>query len=103
MRTGVPGIIELDTLSFGANYDPTDYAKCQTQQAADLEEPSYYAIWFGGTESVSGGDPTPTGTIGKFSFKGRMTVYALGGGVNEKRSMRVSIAAATPITFTSGS
>lgn len=98
MRTGVPGIIELDTLTFGANYDPADYARLNTQMQADLEAPSYYAVWFGGTE-VSGEDPTPTGSLGKFSFQGKLSVHVTGGGVNEARGLSVSIAAATPISF----
>ena len=103
MRTSIPGLIELDTLTFDANYDPTDYQACATLMASDLSAPSYYAVWFGGTE-VSGSDPTPTGSLGKFSFKGKLTVYVTGGDVNAARAMRVSIAAATPIsaTFPSG-
>lgn len=99
MRTGVPGIIELDTLTFDANYDPDDYQACETLHQSDLAAPSYYAIWFGGTE-VSGSDPTPTGALGKFAFKGKLTVYVTGGDVNAARAMRVSIAAATPISAT---
>ena len=100
MRTGVPGIIELDTLTFDANYDPADYTKCNTQAQSDLAGASYYAVWFGGTENANG-DPTPTGSLGKFAFKGKMTVYVTGGDVNAARAMRISIAAATPISLVS--
>lgn len=97
-RTGVPGIIEADTLVFTANYDKDDFTRLNTQMEADRSENSYYAVWFGGTE-VAGQDPTPTGALGKFSFKGKLTVRVAGGGVNEARTMSVSIAASTPVSF----
>ena len=97
-RTGVPGIIESDTLVFEANYDKNDFTKLNTQMEADRSANSHYAVWFGGTE-VSGEDPTPTGALGKFTFDGKLTVRVAGGGVNEPRAMSVSIAASTPISF----
>lgn len=101
-RTGVPGIIELDSLEFTANYDPDQYSTLNTQMASDKSAASHYAIWFGGTEN-QGSDPTPTGNKGKFSFDGKLTVWVEGAGVNEVRNMKISIACATPITFTAGS
>lgn len=101
-RTGVPGIIELDSLEFTANYDPDQYDTLNTQMSTDLQAASHYAVWFGGTE-VSNADPTPTGDKGKFSFDGKLTVWVEGGGVNEVRIMHISIACTTPITFTKGS
>jgi hypothetical protein len=56
---------------------------------------SDFAVWLGGT--VSGGSVTPTGSDGKFEFKGQLSVYVNGGGVNEVVNMTVSIAASTPI------
>ena len=101
-RTGVPGIIELDSLEFTANYDPDQYDTLNTQMSTDLQAASHYAVWFGGTE-VPGSDPTPSGDKGKFSFDGKLTVWVEGGGVNEVRNMHIAIACTTPITFTKGS
>ena len=55
-----------------------------------------YAVWFGGDEQTDG-SVTPTGSEGKFKFKGSPSVYANGGGVNEVVNMTVTIAASTPI------
>ena len=41
---------------------------------------------------------TPTGTDGKFSFDGQLSVRVTGGGVNEVRGMAITIAPSTPIT-----
>ena len=56
-----------------------------------------FAVWLGGTEAD--GTVTPTGSDGKFEFKGQLAVYVNGGGVNEVVNMTVSIAASTPITL----
>ena len=56
-----------------------------------------FAVWLGGT--VSGGTTTPTGSEGKFEFKGQLSVFVNGGGVNEVVGMTVSIAPSTPITM----
>ena len=56
-----------------------------------------YAVWFGGQES--GGVVTPDGSNGKFEFDGQLSVYPVGGGVNEVVDMNISIAPSTPITF----
>lgn len=58
------------------------------------------AVWFGGTES--GGSVTPTGSDGKFSFKGQLSVYPTGGGVNEVVGMNITIAPTTVITLDDG-
>ena len=54
-------------------------------------------MWFGGTEA--GGVVTPDGSNGKFSFKGELSVYPVGGGVNEVVGMNITIAPSTPIAF----
>ena len=93
MQTYIPGIQSLDALEFTANYTKTDYT---TLKALEGEETDY-AVWFGGTES--GGVVTPNGNDGKFSFKGALSVYASGGGVNEVVDMTITIAPSTPITM----
>lgn len=92
MRTFILGIQNNEGMAFNANYDPTDY---QALKALDgVETP--YAVWFGGTES--GGVVTPTGSEGKFEFKGQLSVRVNGGAVNEVRGMTITIAPTTVIT-----
>ena len=99
MRTSVLGIQEAENFVFNANYDPAQFQSLVTLATADEAAPTYYAVWFGGTD-VSGSDPTPTGALGKFSFRGTMAKpYVTGAGVNEARSISISIAPATPVSF----
>ena len=92
MQTYIPGIQSLDALEFGANYTKDDF---DTLKALEGEEYTF-AVWFGGT--VEGGVATPTGTDGKFEFKGQLSVFPVGGGVNEVVGMTITIAPSTPIT-----
>ncbi len=91
MQTYIPGIQSLDDLTFTANYTLADYKKLKA-----LEEVEYdYSVWFGGTGQ--GSTLTPTGSEGKFDFKGKLSVYPSGGGVNEVVDMNITIAPSTPI------
>lgn len=92
MQTYIPGIQSLDALEFTANYTKEDFTKLK---ALEGKEESY-AVWFGGTES--GGVLIPTGSDGKFEFKGQLSAFPVGGGVNEVVDMTVIIAPSTPIT-----
>lgn len=96
MQTNIPGIQQLDSLEFTANYTSEDYTTVKALEGTEAD----YAVWFGGTES--GGVLTPTGSEGKFTFKGTPSVYVTGGGVNEVSEMKISFAASTPIEFASG-
>lgn len=96
-KIGVPGIQNNDAMTFDANYDPTDY---QTLKALADGTAKHFAIYFGGTES--NGVVTPTGADGKFTFDGILDVYVAGGGVNEGRTMQISITPTTDFTFTAG-
>lgn len=92
MQTYIPGIQSLDALEFTANYTKTDFTKLK---ALEGKEESY-AVWFGGEET--GSVLTPTGSDGKFEFKGQLSAFPVGGGVNEVVDMTVTIAPSTPIT-----
>lgn len=92
MQTYIPGIQSLDALEFTANYTKTDFDTLKALEGKD----TYFAVWFGGT--VAGGVPTPTGSDGKFNFKGQLSVFPVGGGVNEVVDMTITIAPSTPIT-----
>lgn len=93
MQTYIAGIQSLDGLSFTANYDMTDFQKLKALEG----KTNSYAVWFGGQER--GGVVTPDGSNGKFEFDGQLSVYPVGGGVNEVVDMNISIAPSTPITF----
>jgi hypothetical protein len=92
MQTYIPGIQSLDALEFSANYTKEDFDTLKALEGTDM----YFAVWFGGT--VSGGTVTPTGSDGKFEFKGQLSVFPTGGGVNEVVGMTITIAPSTPIT-----
>lgn len=93
MQTYIPGIQSLDALEFTANYTKADYEALKELEGQDL----HYAVWFGG--SVEGGVATPTGSDGKFEFKGQLSAFPVGGGVNEVVGMTITIAPSTPITI----
>lgn len=93
MQTYIAGIQSMDGLSFSANYDMTEYQKLKALEG----KKESYAVWFGGTES--GSTVTPDGSNGKFAFDGELSVYPVGGGVNEVVGMTITIAPSTPITF----
>lgn len=93
MQTYIAGIQSLDGLTFTANYDKEDF---QTLKALEGKQ-NDYAVWFGGTGDA--GSLTPDGSNGKFSFKGQLSVFPVGGGVNEVVDMSITIAPSTPITF----
>lgn len=92
MQTYIPGIQSLDALEFTANYTNDDYDTLKALEGTEAD----YAVWMGGT--VSNGVVTPTGDQGKYNFKGQLSVYVAGGGVNEVVDMKISIASSTPIT-----
>ena len=93
MTTNIMGIQSLDALEFECNYTLEDYTKLKAMEGTETE----FAVWLGG--SVEGGSVVPSGSDGKFEFKGQLAVYVNGGGVNEVVNMTVSIAASTPITM----
>ncbi len=92
MQTYIPGIQSLDALEFTANYTKTDFEKLKEMEGTETD----FAVWFGGTEAS--GVVTPTGDDGKFEFKGKLSVFPVGGGVNEVVGMTITIAPSTPIT-----
>ena len=93
MQTYIPGIQNIDALEFCSNYTLADYKKLKALEGKEIE----FAVWFGGTEA--GDTVTPTGADGKFKFKGQLSVFAAGGGVNEVVGMTITIAPSTPITM----
>lgn len=95
MRTFILGIQNNEGMVFNANYDKSDYTALKALEEQDED----YAVWFGGTEDSTTGAVTPTGSDGKFSFKGQLSVRVTGAAVNEVRGMSISIAPSTTIAF----
>ena len=93
MQTYIAGIQSLDGLAFAANYDLAKFQELKALEGSQHD----FAVWFGGTEA--GGVVTPDGSNGKFSFSGELSVYPVGGGVNEVVGMNITIAPSTPIAF----
>ena len=91
MQTYIPGIQSLDALEFTANYTKEDFARLKALEGQKIE----LAVWFGGTGE--GASLTPTGSDGKFEFTGQLSVFPVGGGVNEVVDMTITIAPSTPI------
>ena len=80
-------------MSFNANYSVTGYQAVKALEGAEQD----LAIWFGGTKS--GETITPTGTDGKWSFKGMISVGLVGGGVDAARQMTIHVTPTSDMTF----
>lgn len=93
MQTYIPGIQKLDALAFTANYSKEKFTELKGMEGTEHD----YSVWFGGTEE--NGVVTPTGSDGKFDFKGQHSVYTVGAGVNEVVDMNITIAPSSPITM----
>ena len=93
MQTYIEGIQSQDVLEFTINYDLTTYQKLLAMKGTETE----FSVWFGGDESS--GAVTPTGSEGKFNFKGYLSVRVVGKGVNEVNEAIISIAPSTAITL----
>ena len=93
MQTYIPGIQSIDALEFTANYTKNDFTTLKALEGQEKD----FAVWFGA--SNSGGTLTPDGSDGKFEFKGQLSVFPVGGGVNEVVDMTITIAPSTPITM----
>ena len=95
IQTFIPGIQQGNTLDFRAKYTKADYTTLKALEGSSLK----LAVWFGGTES--NGTVTPTGSDGKYEFDGQLSVYIVGGGVNEVVDMTISIARSSTISVPS--
>ena len=89
----ISGVESRDAMEFECNYTKADYDKLKALEGTE----GSFSIWLGGT--VSNGVVTPTGSDGKYDFKGYPSVYINGGGVNEVVKMTLTIAPSTAITI----
>lgn len=92
MKVFVLGIQGNDGFKFSGNYSHADYAKVKALEGAEQQ----FAVWFGAT--TSNNVDTPTGSDGKYSFKGYIGVYVAGGGVNDKVGLNITIAPTTRVS-----
>lgn len=97
-ETMIPGIKRLgDGLQFTCNYTQEGfYAIDQLGVDTDYD----FAVWKGGTGS--GVDVVPTGSDGKWEFKGKITVGTSEGDVDSAFEMVVTIFPSTSVTFRLG-
>lgn len=102
MNTYIPGIQSLDALEFTANYTMADFARLKGMEEDEYGSKidHYFAIWFGGVGE--GSTLTPNGNDGKFKFRGKLSSYPTGGGVNEVVDLKISISPSTVIDFEQG-
>ena len=91
-QTYIPGVEAREAMEFECNYTKTDYDKLKAMEGTE----GSFSIWLGGTEA--NGVVTPTGSDGKYDFKGYPSVYINGGGVNEVVKMTLTIAPSSAIT-----
>ena len=93
MRVYCEGIQDNEQKSFTANYVKADASTIEGLAGVEQD----LAVWLGATES--GGVYTPDGSDGKWEFKGYVSWYKNGAGVNEVQDMTVVVTPSTGITF----
>lgn len=94
----IPDIADTGgSMEFTANYNPTDYATLKALEGTESD----FAVWFGGTVG-SDGTVTPSGSNGKVTFKGSLTVGINGAGVSEVVEMPIRISPTTAPVWASG-
>lgn len=96
-RTYILGIQETEAMTFTANYTLTDFMAVKALEETEQD----FAVWLGGTVAADG-TVTPTGSDGKYIFKGLVTATKTGGGVNEVQDMTITIAPTTDIDVDAG-
>lgn len=80
-KTSILGLQEVPDLTFEANYDETVY---ETIVALSGEQD--FQLWFG-----------DAGENGIFGWSGDISIYVMGGAVDEARKMQITLSASTEI------
>ena len=83
IRKYVPGVQDLSSFTFNANYIAADYQKIQALSGKQTD----FSIWIGAT--TENGVDTPTGANGKWDFTGDIMCFKAGGDVNAAQDMTV--------------
>lgn len=82
-KTNILGLQELPDLTFDANYDKTKLATINA-----MNDTYHFKLEFG-----------EAGADGMFTWEGQIQAFALGGGVDEVRKMRIVLSASTEIAI----
>lgn len=85
-------ILDTGSLEFTANYSLEDYNTLKALEGTETE----FSVWLGA--DTTGGVRTPSGEWGKFTFKGKLTVWKKGAAVSAIQEMGFAIAPTTEIT-----
>lgn len=81
-HTNIKGLQDATDLTFTCNYTKADYVKVKALEGSDEE----FQLQLG-----------EDGIDGKFQWKGELSVYLTGAGVNEVREMVITITESEPI------
>lgn len=99
MQTNILGIQSSDLLQFTANYVLSDFKKLKAlEDYIALNGDADFEIWFSQSALSTPASPTTDAVDGEFAFKGKISSYPIGKGVNEVKEIQVSIANSTVIT-----
>lgn len=94
IRKYTPGVQDLSSFQFTANYIAADYTKMVGLEGKQTE----YAIWVGA--ETSNNVDTPNGENGKWSWTGDVSVFKAGGDVNAAQDMTITMYPSTDFAFT---
>ena len=95
MHTYIMGLKDTGgDMPFSCNYDKANYTAIKALEGTEQD----LAIWFGGTEAADG-TVTPTGSDGKWTFKGFVSVGIVGKGADEAREMQIHVTPTTVMAF----
>lgn len=89
------GLKGSDAWEFTANYSKAAFTKVNALAGKLID----ISVWFGGTKAASASEATPTGTDGKFTTKGYVSVTPAGGEVNAISEMTITITKNADVAF----
>lgn len=84
-RKYVPGVQDISSSTFTANYVAADLAKINALSGAQTD----FQLWFGATGGV--GEEVPDGHDGIYSWTGDIMAYVNGGDVNSAVEMTIVV------------
>lgn len=93
-RQYVPGVQDISSSSFSANYIAADYQKINALSGKQTN----FAIWVGAT--TSNNVDTPTGENGQWTWTGDIMAFKTGGDVNAAQEMTIVTYPSTKFSFT---
>lgn len=93
IRKYTPGVQDLSSFQFEANYIAADYQKIKALEGTQTQ----YAVWVGAT--TTNDVNTPTGENGQWSWTGDVRAIKSGGGVNDPQNMTITMYPSTDFVF----